>query len=80
MSSYGYCCFDLLQQISGIYIREGLLRRMIVRNTVFISALIILDLDCGRDTLLTEGNFIPSVTTGNDTRRQAKLIRINYPA
>jgi len=53
------------------------LSRVIIWITVFVNALVILDLDYCCDALLTEGFLIPSVTASNDTGCQVKLMSDN---
>jgi hypothetical protein len=71
MSSDGYGCLHLLKPVVEIHMGNIILCRVIVWITFDI---IILDLEpCGY-TLLTEGDFIPSATADNKTRRQVELI------
>ncbi len=51
--------------------RNCILRGMVIWINFF---LVILDLEAGGQTLRTEGNFIPSVTPGDQPGFQVKLV------
>ncbi len=83
VTGYGCGGFDLVVNISLVDVGIGVFNRMVVRITVvrvINNILIFLDLDCGSNTLLTEGNLIPSATTWHDLRRQTNLIGGNDAA
>jgi hypothetical protein len=77
VGSKSCCCLDLLYQVIRIYIFNTILYRMVVWITIFIHSFVILNLDSGGNSLLTEGAFIPSVTPCDDTRLQVKAISMD---
>jgi hypothetical protein len=64
-------CFHLLQPIVEIHVGNTILQRVVVWIAF---AFVILDLEAGGDSLLTEGDLIPSATADHEPGRQVKLI------
>lgn len=71
MTCDGCCGFDLLEDISLIYMVIGILYCVIIGITIIgitIKTQILLDLDDCCHTILTEWTLIPSSTTCYDSR------------
>jgi len=66
MTSEGSSGFDLLKQIILVNVFIGILWCVIVWIKIFINTLVLLDLNCGSNSLLTEGSFVASSTTGDN--------------
>ena len=67
----------MLQPVVQIHVSNRILSGMVIWVAFMIKVLgffIILDLEAGGQTLRTEGDFIPSVTTGDDPGYQIKLV------
>ncbi len=53
---------------------------MVVRITIVVIAMVLLDLDDGFEALRTEGRLVPSGATGNNTRHQSRWIGLYHLA
>ena len=71
MSSDSCRCLDLFDPVVEIHVGNTVLCRVVVRIAF---AFVILDLEGGWYSLLTEGNLISSATADNEPGRQVKLI------
>ena len=68
MSCDRSCCFHLLEKIIRVYMGNAILDCVIVR--IALTTRVILDLDSGCYSLLTEGTLVPSITASDDERYQ----------
>ncbi len=74
MSSDGCGSLRLIPQVVKINLGKSVSWFVIVRIILFIG---IPNLDYSRDSLLTEGTFVPSSTARNDLRNQVDLVSLD---